>query len=164
MTSLPSAMITARFMRFSNSRTLPGQFHASIAARPSGDRPVTPEFIDFAYFLRKCWASRLASPVRSASAGIIEILAETPLGDHRVDILVRRTDDPGVDRDWLAPPDPLDHALLQEAQQLHLKGQGNVADLVEEQGTALGLFDLALGGLDRAREGALFMPKQLAFE
>ena len=77
---------------------------------------------------------------------------------------MRRADDAGVDRDRLAPADPLDHALLQEAQQLDLERQRHVADLVEEQRAALRLLDLALGGLDRAGEGALFVPEQLAFE
>ena len=91
---------------------------------------------------------------------IIEILAEAGGGDHRVKILMGGADDTRVDRDRLAPADPLDHSFLQEAQQLYLQGQRNVADLVQEQGTALRLLDLARGGLDRAGESALFMTKQ----
>ena len=73
-------------------------------------------------------------------------------------------DDPGVDRDRLAAADPLDHPLLQEAQQLDLERQRDVADLVEEQGAAMGELDLALGGLDRAGEGALLVAEQLGLE
>ncbi len=68
------------------------------------------------------------------------------------------------DRDRPAPADALDHALLEEAQQLDLERQRHVADLVEEQRAAAGQLDLALGGLDRAGEGALLVPEQLAFE
>jgi hypothetical protein len=49
---------------------------------------------------------------------------------------VGRADDPGVDRDRLAAADPLDHPFLEEAQQLDLERQRDVADLVEEQGAA----------------------------
>ena len=73
-------------------------------------------------------------------------------------------DDPGVDRDRLAAADPLDHPLLQEAQQLDLQRQRDVADLVEEQRAAMGELDLALGGLDRAGEGALLVAEQLGLE
>ena len=75
-----------------------------------------------------------------------------------------RADDPRVDRDRLAAADPLDHALLQEAQQLHLQRQRNVANLVEEQRAAIGLLDLALGGLDCAGERPLLVSEQFAFE
>ena len=118
-------------------------------------------------------ASRAASPGRSASDGnpdhdlgeaVIEILAESPRSDHLLQILVGRADDPGVDRDRLAAADPLDHPLLQEAQQFHLQRQRDVADLVEEQGAAMGHLDLALGGLDRPGEGALFIAEQLRLE
>src|SRR3546814_10820502 len=74
---------------------------------------------------------------------IIQILAEPPGGDHRVDILMRRAHDPRVDGNLLAPADPLDHALLQETQQLDLERQRNVADFVEEQRAPRRLFDLA---------------------
>src|SRR3546814_20516055 len=81
---------------------------------------------------------------------IIQILAEPPGGDHRVDILMRRAHDPRVDGNLLAPADPLDHALLQETQQLDLERQRNVADFVEEQRDPRRLYDLAAPGLDRA--------------
>ena len=62
------------------------------------------------------------------------------------------------------PPIALDHALLQEAQQLDLQRQRDVADLVEEQGAALGQLDLADIGLDRAGERAALVAEQLGLE
>ena len=59
---------------------------------------------------------------------------------------------------------PLDHLLLQEAQQLDLQRQRQVADLVEEQRALLGLLDLADAARDRAGEGAPLMPEQLALQ
>ena len=66
-----------------------------------------------------------------------------PVGDHRVQVLVGGADDARVDRDRLAAADPLDHPLLQEAQQLDLQRQRDVADFVEKQGPALRQLDLA---------------------
>ncbi|KAK0330811.1 hypothetical protein LTR94_031359, partial [Friedmanniomyces endolithicus] len=95
---------------------------------------------------------------------VIQILAEPAVRHHRVDILMRRAYDPRVDRDRLSPADPLDHPLLQETQQLDLQRQRYVADLVQEQGAAVGLFDLARRRLHRAGERALLMPEQFAFQ
>src|SRR5690606_6311040 len=84
--------------------------------------------------------------------------------DHRFEVLVGSTDDAGIDVDRLAPSDALDLPFLQEAQKLDLQRQRNVANLVEEQGSSVGQFDLALGGLDCTGEGPLLMSEQLAFE
>ena len=46
---------------------------------------------------------------------IIEIVAETAVGDHRIEVLMGRADDPRVDRDQGAASDPLDHPFLEEA-------------------------------------------------
>src|SRR3546814_9307985 len=62
------------------------------------------------------------------------------------------------------PADPFDRAFLQKSQQLDLQRQGDVADFVEKQRAAVREFDLALGRLDRAGEGALLVSEQLAFE
>ena len=95
---------------------------------------------------------------------VIEILAEAAVGDHRVEVLVGGADDPRVDGDRLAAADALDHPLLEEAQQLDLKRQRDVADLVEEQGAALGQLDLADVRLDRAGERAALVAEQLGLE
>ena len=104
------------------------------------------------------------NPDDDLGEAIIEIVAERARRDHCVEVLMGRTHDPGVDCDRLASADPLDHPLLQESQQLDLKRQRNVADLVEEQCPAMGELDLALGRLDRAGEGALFVAEQFGLE
>ena len=58
------------------------------------------------------------------------------LGDERLQVLVGGAHDAHVDRNFLAPADALDDAVLQEAQQLGLQRQRHVADLVEEQRAA----------------------------
>ena len=95
---------------------------------------------------------------------IIKVFAEAAVGDHRFEVLVRRADDARVDRDRLTPADALDHPLLEEAQQLDLERQRDVADLVEEQGAALRHLDLADVRLDRAGERAALVAEQLGLE
>ena len=145
-------MITARLTRFSSSRTLPGQ-------RMGVDRGerVGGEALDLGVHLAREAVEemageqhRVARPLGEAGdlhddlgEAIIEVLAEAAVGDHRLEVLVRRADDARVDGDRLAAADALDHPLLQEAQQLDLQRQRNVADLVEEQRAALGQLDLA---------------------
>jgi hypothetical protein len=93
-----------------------------------------------------------------------QILAEAPLGHHHSQILVRGADDARVDGNLGAPADPFDHPLLDEAQQLGLQGHRHVADLVEEEGAAVGHFNLAQSLLAGAGEGALLVAEQLALE
>ena len=64
----------------------------------------------------------------------------------------------------MPPSDPFDHALLQKAQQLDLQSERQIADFVEEERPAVGRLDLADGLFRRARERALFVPEELAFE
>ena len=73
-------------------------------------------------------------------------------------------DDAHVAADRRVVADALEHALLQDAQQLHLHRQAHVADLVEEQRAALGDLEATLAGGDRAGERALLVAEQLAFE
>ena len=68
---------------------------------------------------------------------IVEVLAEAARRDLVLQVLVRRADDAHVDRNLLPAADPLDDALLQEAQQLDLQRERQVADLVQEQRAAV---------------------------
>ena len=73
-------------------------------------------------------------------------------------------DDPGIGADRRAPADGEVFSLLEHAQQPGLGFQRHVADLVQEQGSARGLFEtpgMACGG---AREGALLVAEQFAFD
>ena len=62
------------------------------------------------------------------------------------------------------PPDPLEFVLLQNAQQLGLKRQGNFGDFVEEQRAAVGQLEAALALHRRAGEGAFFVAEEFALE
>src|SRR5262249_58444172 len=55
-------------------------------------------------------------------------------------------------------------ALLQHAEQLGLGVSGQVADLVEEDGAAVGQLEAAHAAADGPGEGALFVAEQLALD
>jgi hypothetical protein len=69
-----------------------------------------------------------------------------------------------VDRDRLASAQAHHFAFLQHAQQLDLHRQRQVADLVEEQGAAVGRLEPAGLGLLGAGEGAPLIAEQLALD
>jgi len=77
---------------------------------------------------------------------------------------VAGADDPGVHRALLVGTQAPDPALLEHPQQLHLERQRHVADLVEKERPAVGLFELARMPLRRAGEGALFVAEELGEE
>src|SRR5204863_3116288 len=60
--------------------------------------------------------------------------------------------------------DALDLAALEDAQELGLQGRRQLADLVEEDGPALGLLEGAEAARRGAGEGALLVAEQLALE
>jgi hypothetical protein len=61
-------------------------------------------------------------------------------------------------------PDAAERAGLDEAEQLHLQGQGDVAHLVEEEGAAVARLDEPGLALARPGKGALLEAEQLALE
>ena len=77
---------------------------------------------------------------------VVEVLAEFAGLDHLLEVAIGRGDDADVALLRLAVADAEDDALLDRAQQLHLKLRRQLADLVEEQGAAVGLLELARRG------------------
>ena len=95
---------------------------------------------------------------------IEQVFAETA-GFHVGDqIAIGGRDDAHIDLDRFAPADRLDFAFLQRAQQLHLRGGRQFADLIEEQRAAVGFGEFADMLLGRAGEGAFLMPEQNGFD
>ena len=87
-----------------------------------------------------------------------------PSGDRLLHVLVGGGDHPHVHPHGLGAADPLELALLQHAQQLHLRAQVDVADLVEEQRAAFGQLEAALLARVRAGERALLVAEELRFD
>ena len=95
---------------------------------------------------------------------VIEVLAELPARHHLGQVAVGGRHHPHVDADRLVAAHPFELTLLQHTQQLHLCLQGQLADLVQEQRAAVGQLEAALVLANRARERALLVPEQLAFD
>ena len=72
---------------------------------------------------------------------VVEVLAEAAPLDLVVEVLVRGADEADVDGARARLADPADLLLLEDAEELGLEGERQVADLVEEERAARGLLD-----------------------
>src|SRR5262249_33951304 len=95
---------------------------------------------------------------------IEEVLAEAALVDELAQAAVGRGDDAHVDVKRLVAPYPLERTLLEKSQQLDLRGGGDLAHLVEEERSLVGLFEPPLAARDGSGEGAPLVPEQLALQ
>ncbi len=75
-----------------------------------------------------------------------------------------RGDHAHVDLHGTRAANPLQFALLQHTQQLGLEGRRDFADLVEEDGAAVGRFETSAPRRHGSGEGALFVAEQFRFE
>src|SRR5262249_37714832 len=92
----------------------------------------------------------------------VEILPETRRGDLRLQVAMCRRDDPQIHLAPLSRAYRAKFLLLQQAKQLDLQFQRQIADLVEERRAAIGQFDQSLLILRRAAERTLHVPEQFA--
>jgi hypothetical protein len=74
---------------------------------------------------------------------VVQILAERALCHAFLQIAVRRCHDPQVHVDRLRAAKPLDLTLLEHAQQLHLRVERQVANLVEKDRGLVGELEAA---------------------
>jgi hypothetical protein len=95
---------------------------------------------------------------------VVQVLAEPPGADQRLEVLVGGRHDPDVDGDRLRAADALEGLPLQDAQQLGLDLEVDVADLVEEQRAAVGLLEPPDAVAVGAGEGPLDVAEQLALQ
>ena len=93
-----------------------------------------------------------------------QIFPEQPLLDQDAQILVARRHDPHVGLDRGTPADGGVFALLQHPQQPRLRLHRHVADFVEKQRAAFGLFEPAGSAGIGAGERAAFMAEQFGFD
>ncbi len=94
----------------------------------------------------------------------VEVLAQLAFAQRHVEIDVRRTDETEVDvHDAVAADRPV-LALLQHAEQLGLQVGRHLADLVEQQGAALGHFEQPFLVHRRAGERPLLVAEQLRLD
>src|SRR6266446_3241513 len=88
---------------------------------------------------------------------IKQVLAELALANRLAQVAMGGGDDPHIGFDRQPAADDGELALLQYTQQPGLRLQRHVADLVQEQRAASGLFEAADAPRDRAGKGALLM-------
>ena len=93
---------------------------------------------------------------------VIEILAEMSGIDGLLQVDVGGSQHPNVDRGAFARTQPHNLLFLQDAQQLDLDGQRQVADFIQKQRAAIGLFKPAGFCTQGARESTFFMAEQLS--
>ncbi|GAB3484895.1 hypothetical protein GCM10027398_44490 [Azotobacter salinestris] len=85
---------------------------------------------------------------------VIEILAEAALLYHASQVVVGGGEDAQVDLVGEVTADPFEALLLEHPQQLGLHGQGQLADLVEKDGAAVGHLETPAPLVGRPGEGA----------
>ena len=93
-----------------------------------------------------------------------EVFAELAGADGLAEVAVGGGDDADVGADGGAAADGGELAFLEDAEEPGLGFGGHVADLVEEEGAAGGLFEAALGAVHGASEGAAFVAEEFAFD
>ncbi len=81
---------------------------------------------------------------------VIEVFAERAGGDHIRERPVRGGHDSEIDLARLRATDGQNFAFGQNAQQPALRGKGHVADFIEKERAALGLFDQPLASLGKS--------------
>ena len=93
-----------------------------------------------------------------------QVAAESALGHQRLQVPVGGREDAHVHPFTFCCPERLELPLLEHAQQFHLEGRAGLADLVEQDGAALG--ERKIAGLVAlgAGEGAGTVAEQFGFE
>ena len=95
---------------------------------------------------------------------VVEILAESPVGHHPAEVVVRGQDHARIDVERLRAADLLELEVLQHAKQFDLHGRAGRADFVEEDRPFVGQLELADLFAHRAGERAGHVAEQFAFQ
>src|SRR5207253_2309588 len=93
-----------------------------------------------------------------------EVGTEAPRPHRFLEIAIRRGDHPHVYPKRPARPYRFELLLLQNTKKLHLRLEGQLADLVEEDRAAIGELEAADAALQGTGEGTLHMSEQLALD
>ncbi len=95
---------------------------------------------------------------------VVQVLAKFSVAHGPLEVDVRRGDDAHVDRVARSGTDGPDLSLLQDAKQSHLRLRRHVADLVEEEDSAVRGVEQARMPSVRARKGTTLVAEQLALD
>src|ERR1035437_8454843 len=94
---------------------------------------------------------------------VIQVAAECARLDHLLQVAVGGEQDSKVQRDQFIAAQPAELLLLQDAQQLHLGVETELADLIQQQGPFSGLLQVADPRPRGAGESPTLVSKQLRF-
>ena len=95
---------------------------------------------------------------------IVKIFAELTLRNQSFEILIGRRDDAYIEANARLAADAADRAALQRSQQARLRMIRHVANFIEEQRSALCLFEPTNSLPDRAGERAFFVTEKLGLD
>ena len=95
---------------------------------------------------------------------MIQIFAKQAVLNASLKILVSRGDDAHVDADGRLPAHAVELAFRQDTQEARLQRSRHVADLIEEQSSAVSLLETAAALRVSSSEGAFFMAKELRLQ
>ena len=161
------------WITFSSSRMFPGQAWAARARlRRVGERELGAlQLAAVKVEEMRAELAEIAGPVakRRNDNGCdidteVEVLTETTFGDGGGKVDIGGGDDADVHRYGRPAADTHDLALLKDPEQLDLEGEGQVADLVEEEGAAIGGLEPAGLRLQRAGESTLLVSEQFRLD
>jgi hypothetical protein len=93
-----------------------------------------------------------------------EVAAEFVIFDAVFEIAVSGNNDADIDLYGFVAADAFDFAFLKHAEKFGLHGNGHIADLVEEESTALGLLEFSDVASRGAGERTFFVPEELGLD
>jgi len=95
---------------------------------------------------------------------VVEVFTKCAVVDHLAEVAIRRGDDTHVDGDHARATDALHLPRFEHAQELGLKADVELADLIQEQRAAIGHLEAPLLAVGGASERAAFVTEQYAFD
>ncbi len=101
---------------------------------------------------------------RNRAEPVVEVLPKQPLTDHRLEIAVGRGDQADVDLDLGSRADAAERRRVEDAEQLDLRRQADLADFVEKDRAAVRDFEQARFGAVGAGKGAPLVSEQLTLQ
>ncbi len=93
-----------------------------------------------------------------------KVFPEAAFPDHGVQIPVGGGDHAHIHPDPLGAPQGVDDAIVQEGEELHLQGQGQIADFREKQGAVVGQIEAARLAVGRPGKGPFFVAEEFGFQ
>src|SRR5690606_1714963 len=94
---------------------------------------------------------------------IVEVLTKTPSADVGFEVAIARGDEADIHVHGSHATDALELRLLNRPQQLDLDLEGDLADLVEEEGATVRQLESSRTAGDRTREGTALVAEELTF-